>query len=843
MIDTRRGDLEALAVAAPERVGGAAAVILHPYALLGGSMNDPIVTELFRAATASPAFSLVLRYNQRGVGRSAGRINILGGDDMADVLDVVEYAAAQLPGPEKHVVLIGYSWGCCVAAHALASPHVAAYVGVSPPLGGLSWVLQTKKHFAEVCRASHVPRLVLLGDQDQFTAESALRQAVLEGGGALLRQDDSYQPEGDAAAAAAGTAAAAAAAARSGSSGGGAAVEALPGAPRRDLLLPLRHAAAVATSGIMTPCVDGAFPFITVALMAALWLLVLGLVASGAAAAAPPQPPPAPPPPFPAGGAAPPPTVDSVVATRWLPAERAIDWSRAGYKGGERAIPLQTTWKVFDVAMFGAVANSTQLADVGVQAALQAALSYGGNRVLRFPAGRFLLSKPIYANVSGLLHRRAQSAVVFRRRHGRAEREQPGPRELAKLVVSTEITRGSTVLKVNSTAAVKPGQWVELVIDDDSTFDNPTGECGTRVGSAGAAAPDNLAGLVVQQVPPRWQRDPIVQLAMESLSAENQSGGISVQQAVAAAAQQAADTGRQVGAAMADPGTIAAWVYGENLADSGGPGAINPTAMRFTFKVLRRYRSGGSHYIEMDRDLVFAVKPGWSATLRQYLPGIEKSGVEDLTITFRNPGRFQGHFTDKGYNAIQLAYASNCWVRNVRINSSDNGLFAYSTSFTTVDNVTVTPVDRTIDDGRNVNGHHAIYAVGPGQNNLFTRGKDLNLDHHKAGPFANLFTSINLGAATRPFTSGGRSDRGASTGRGETFWNVRAGDPNKSVKLPKCEFGPLLTLVLEKRSGDTCWEQQWKVSKWDSSLPWDLYEAQAKLRREVLASRRASAAA
>lgn len=73
--------------------------------------------------------------------------------------------------------------------------------------------------------------------QDQFTAESALRQAVLEGGGALLRQDDSYQPEGDAAAAAAGTAAAAAAAARSGSSGGGAAVEALPGAPRRDLLL------------------------------------------------------------------------------------------------------------------------------------------------------------------------------------------------------------------------------------------------------------------------------------------------------------------------------------------------------------------------------------------------------------------------------------------------------------------------------------------------------------------------------------------------------------------------------------------------------------------------------
>ena len=52
------------------------------------------------------------------------------------------------------------------------------------------------------------------------------------------------------------------------------------------------------------------------------------------------------------------------------------------------------------------------------QAALQAALSYGGNRVLRFPAGRFLLSKPIYANVSGLVIKGAgvnRTTLVFTR--------------------------------------------------------------------------------------------------------------------------------------------------------------------------------------------------------------------------------------------------------------------------------------------------------------------------------------------------------------------------------------------------------------------------------------------
>jgi hypothetical protein len=58
-----------------------------------------------------------------------------------------------------------YSWGSCLAAYALSHPSVVAYAGVSFPLGGLSWVLQTKRHFGEVCRSSHVPRLLLLGDQ------------------------------------------------------------------------------------------------------------------------------------------------------------------------------------------------------------------------------------------------------------------------------------------------------------------------------------------------------------------------------------------------------------------------------------------------------------------------------------------------------------------------------------------------------------------------------------------------------------------------------------------------------------------------------------------------------
>ena len=61
--------------------------------------------------------------------------------------------------------------------------------------------------------------------------------------------------------------------------------------------------------------------------------------------------------------------------------------------------------------------------------------------------------------------------------------------------------------------------------------------------------------------------------------------------------------------------------------------------------------------------------------------------------------------------------------------------------------------------------HDITVASGSSLNVFHTgRGVDLNLDHHRAGSFANLFTDINLGYGLRPFSSGGRQDRGAHSG-------------------------------------------------------------------------------
>jgi hypothetical protein len=67
--------------------------------------------------------------------------------------------------PTYSVLQCRYSWGACLATHALSCPRVTGYVGISFPLGGLAMVLQPRKNFTALCAATHVPRLLVAGTQ------------------------------------------------------------------------------------------------------------------------------------------------------------------------------------------------------------------------------------------------------------------------------------------------------------------------------------------------------------------------------------------------------------------------------------------------------------------------------------------------------------------------------------------------------------------------------------------------------------------------------------------------------------------------------------------------------
>ncbi|GAB4815510.1 hypothetical protein N2152v2_002556 [Parachlorella kessleri] len=151
-------------------------------------MYDPVVSEVFRQAIASPVFSCVLRYNQRGVGLSSGRKGLRGKIDAEDVGPLCDFLLSKLTGSNRRVFVVGYSFGACLATAALSQPRVTAYAGVSFPLGGMATVLQPRKHLATLLAATHMPRLLVFGNQDQYARPAAIQQLVIQQAGSCSHE-------------------------------------------------------------------------------------------------------------------------------------------------------------------------------------------------------------------------------------------------------------------------------------------------------------------------------------------------------------------------------------------------------------------------------------------------------------------------------------------------------------------------------------------------------------------------------------------------------------------------------------------------------------------------------
>jgi uncharacterized protein len=101
-----------MAVDVPQAIEGVA-VIAHPHSLMGGSMDNKVVTTIARAALACNL--VAVRFNFRGVGASAGSFDE-GAGETQDLLAVVAWAQAQWPQGWR--ALAGFSFGAFVAAQA-----------------------------------------------------------------------------------------------------------------------------------------------------------------------------------------------------------------------------------------------------------------------------------------------------------------------------------------------------------------------------------------------------------------------------------------------------------------------------------------------------------------------------------------------------------------------------------------------------------------------------------------------------------------------------------------------------------------------------------------------------
>jgi len=139
-----------------------AAIILHPWGVLGGDMFNPNVVGCLLAC--ADAGLTTLRFNFRctlGNGRAAA----------ADLRGACAFMRS-LDSPPERVVVIGYSYGGMVAADVCPDlEDVGAFAMVAPPLGVAKILFsgrdaQSVTSRAQLCLSK--PRLALLGTHDPF---------------------------------------------------------------------------------------------------------------------------------------------------------------------------------------------------------------------------------------------------------------------------------------------------------------------------------------------------------------------------------------------------------------------------------------------------------------------------------------------------------------------------------------------------------------------------------------------------------------------------------------------------------------------------------------------------
>ena len=106
------------------------AIILHPHPQFGGTMNHPIIYQLYYAFVHR-GFS-ALRFNFRGVGRSQGSFDH-GQGELSDAAAALDWA--QTINPEaKSCWIAGFSFGAWIGMQLLMRrPEIEGFISICPP--------------------------------------------------------------------------------------------------------------------------------------------------------------------------------------------------------------------------------------------------------------------------------------------------------------------------------------------------------------------------------------------------------------------------------------------------------------------------------------------------------------------------------------------------------------------------------------------------------------------------------------------------------------------------------------------------------------------------------------
>jgi hypothetical protein len=159
------GPLEALVQEREGETPGLIAVVCHPHPLYGGTLHNKVAHRV--AASLFALGAAVVRFNFRGVGRSAGQFD-RGVGELEDARTALAWLAARHPAARRWAA--GFSFGSWVASRLAATdPAIERLVLIAPPVH-----TQT---FEEMATCT-TPKLIVQGTADDICRPEHLERVL-----------------------------------------------------------------------------------------------------------------------------------------------------------------------------------------------------------------------------------------------------------------------------------------------------------------------------------------------------------------------------------------------------------------------------------------------------------------------------------------------------------------------------------------------------------------------------------------------------------------------------------------------------------------------------------------
>ena len=157
------GPLEAL-LDRPAGIPRAVVVFAHPLPIEGGTMHTKVVFQAAKALARTGC--AVLRFNFRGVGRSAGTWDN-GPGELDDFRAAIDFVAERYPDTE--IWAAGFSFGSYVALTVGAvDDRICTLIAIAPPVN--------KWPFGDAITQSRKPMFIVHGEQDELIPLRAVRE-------------------------------------------------------------------------------------------------------------------------------------------------------------------------------------------------------------------------------------------------------------------------------------------------------------------------------------------------------------------------------------------------------------------------------------------------------------------------------------------------------------------------------------------------------------------------------------------------------------------------------------------------------------------------------------------